>query len=161
MHNKEHHDGENPGYETQDFKGKLVFWSLALLGVIVVLCTFFVYGFFVVLENRSYTATTQPSPFASQRELPPYPRLQASPPVDLQKYMAEMRVELNKYGWVDKSAGIAQIPVDVALDIVAERGLPYGRENHHPKPKPQPAQPGAQAPASSSVPGVALSGAGH
>lgn len=31
---------------------------------------------------------------------------------------------LNSYGWVDQKNGIARIPIDRAIDIVAARGLP-------------------------------------
>jgi hypothetical protein len=30
------------------------------------------------------------------------------------------RAELDRYGWVDKDAGIARIPIDRAIDIVVE-----------------------------------------
>ncbi|HEX5081478.1 MAG TPA: hypothetical protein VFY40_05500, partial [Blastocatellia bacterium] len=29
----------------------------------------------------------------------------------------------NSYGWVDKSAGIAHIPIDRAKDLIADKGL--------------------------------------
>jgi hypothetical protein len=31
---------------------------------------------------------------------------------------------LSHYGWVDRAAGIAHIPIDRAIDILAKRGLP-------------------------------------
>ncbi len=31
---------------------------------------------------------------------------------------------LNGYGWVDKKAGVAHIPIDRAIDILAKTGLP-------------------------------------
>jgi hypothetical protein len=31
---------------------------------------------------------------------------------------------LNHYGWVDPDRGVVRIPVERALDIVAQRGLP-------------------------------------
>jgi hypothetical protein len=42
--------------------------------------------------------------------------------------MAKVRESSNKtltsYGWVDKSGGIARIPIDRAKDMIAEKGLP-------------------------------------
>jgi hypothetical protein len=32
--------------------------------------------------------------------------------------------ELNSYGWVDQSAGVAHIPIDRAMDLIVEHGLP-------------------------------------
>ena len=34
---------------------------------------------------------------------------------------------INGYGWVDRKAGIAHIPIDRAMDILARTGLPQGR----------------------------------
>ena len=38
--------------------------------------------------------------------------------------MREERARIASYGWVDKKAGIARIPVDRAMDILAQKGLP-------------------------------------
>jgi len=32
--------------------------------------------------------------------------------------------QLNSYGWVDEKAGVAHIPIDQAMDMIAKRGLP-------------------------------------
>jgi mono/diheme cytochrome c family protein len=46
--------------------------------------------------------------------------------------MAARRTEevarLTGYGWVDQTAGVAHIPIDRAIALVAERGLPVGVE---------------------------------
>ena len=31
---------------------------------------------------------------------------------------------LNSYGWVDQQAGVVRIPIDRAMDLLAQRGLP-------------------------------------
>jgi len=49
--------------------------------------------------------------------------LQISPEQENQQYLAEQREALSKYGWVDQSRGIAHIPIDRAMDIVAQEGL--------------------------------------
>jgi hypothetical protein len=54
----------------------------------------------------------------------PQPRLQESPPVDLVTMLREERARTSSYGWIDKKAGIARIPVDRAMDILAQKGLP-------------------------------------
>ena len=58
------------------------------------------------------------------RDLPPEPRLQVSPILDLQQMRAAEDRILNSYGWVDRSAGTVRIPIDRAMDILAQRGLP-------------------------------------
>ena len=57
----------------------------------------------------------------------PAPRLQVVPRVDLATLRDHERAESSSYGWIDRDAGIARIPIDRAIDIVAKRGLPKGR----------------------------------
>ena len=59
-----------------------------------------------------------------RRELPPEPRLQAQPLRDMQELRAAEDALLEKYGWIDESAGVVRIPLDRALELTAERGLP-------------------------------------
>jgi hypothetical protein len=58
------------------------------------------------------------------RRLPPEPRLQTDPRDDLANMrQAEDRV-LDSYGWVDRTAGIVRIPIEQAMKLTLERGLP-------------------------------------
>jgi hypothetical protein len=52
----------------------------------------------------------------------PEPRLQPHPQADLSDYLAAQDKKLKQSGWIDKSAGIAAIPVDKAMQIIAGRG---------------------------------------
>lgn len=54
----------------------------------------------------------------------PAPRIQVNLHVDLVRLRNSERAELNSYGWVDRDAGIARIPIDRAIEIIAKRGLP-------------------------------------
>jgi len=63
------------------------------------------------------------SPMA-ERELPPAPRLQVAPSVDLEQMRAREDEALTTYGWVDREAGTVRIPIERAMDLLAERGLP-------------------------------------
>ena len=53
------------------------------------------------------------------------PVLQIDPVADLKAYQAEEQELLNSYGWVDKGAGVAHIPIDRAIEIIAQQGLPH------------------------------------
>ena len=55
---------------------------------------------------------------------PPEPRLQANPQADMRTMREREETVLNHYGWVDPNRGVVRIPIDRALDLVAERGLP-------------------------------------
>jgi hypothetical protein len=64
-----------------------------------------------------------PSPLAEAQldPIPPGPRLQATPPRDMDELRKRDRETLTTYGWVDKSGGVARIPVDRAIEILADK----------------------------------------
>jgi hypothetical protein len=61
---------------------------------------------------------------AVEPELPPEPRLQPSPVRDLMEMRATEEETLRNYGWVNRQGGIVRVPVDRAMQLVLERGLP-------------------------------------
>jgi len=65
------------------------------------------------------------------------PRLVTSEPTVLAEFRAQEDALLTSYGWVEKDKGIARLPIDVAMRVVAERGLPK-----FPPPAPSPAPAG-------------------
>jgi hypothetical protein len=52
------------------------------------------------------------------------PALPADLSVQYDEWKAEQLEQLNSYGWVDQANGIAHIPVETAMDLLAEQGLP-------------------------------------
>jgi hypothetical protein len=56
--------------------------------------------------------------------LPPAPRLQVKPRADLAALRDAETRQLNSYGWIDRSQGIVHIPVDRAMELLVQRGLP-------------------------------------
>lgn len=60
----------------------------------------------------------------SRRAEPPEPRLQAHPLRDLVDLRAAENAILETYGWVDRDAGVVRIPIERALELTAQRGLP-------------------------------------
>lgn len=60
---------------------------------------------------------------------PPGPRLQVSPQMDLQAFRAREDAELHTYGWIDRTAGVVRIPIERAMDLVLQRGLPTQSTN--------------------------------
>jgi hypothetical protein len=56
---------------------------------------------------------------------PPAPRLQADPAADLAAERAQQRQRLERYGWVERVAGFAQIPIERAMALlVASHATP-------------------------------------
>ncbi len=74
-------------------------------------------------EAKDLRALTPPR-FNDETGLFPAPRLQANPDVELDNLKQQELARLGGYGWVDKKAGVAHIPIDRAIDILARSGLP-------------------------------------
>ena len=114
---------QREGYERRDADIgsllKFAFW----LGVMLVAVLFAMKWTFFYFE-RTQPLGQPASPFENTRTLPPNPRLQVQPAVDLKSYCEAQQQELNSYGWMDRHNGAVRIPVDRAIDIVLERGLP-------------------------------------
>jgi hypothetical protein len=75
-----------------------------------------------------------PARFAGLEGLPPAaePRLQANPPRDLRDYRRHEEALLSSAGWVNREAGIIRIPIERAMALVAERGLPHRKAEEKP-----------------------------
>jgi hypothetical protein len=69
---------------------------------------------------------------ASSRGYPSTPRVEEGG--DLAETHRREDAVLNHYGWVDKNAGKVHIPIDRAIDLLSERGLP-ARPQTSPKPE--------------------------
>jgi hypothetical protein len=72
----------------------------------------------LMLRVEGPAANTPPHPF---RGAPPL--LQPAPQPDRATYFAEKRRLLDSYGWVDRQAGIARIPLEHAMKLLAARGV--------------------------------------
>jgi hypothetical protein len=72
--------------------------------------------------------------FTRLEALPPAaePRLQADPPRDLREHRRREEALLSTAGWVDREAGVVRIPVERAMELVAERGLPHRASEERP-----------------------------
>jgi hypothetical protein len=55
---------------------------------------------------------------------PPPPRLQTDPKSDLDRLRSYERGELDRLGWADRDRELVRIPIDRAMQLLVERGLP-------------------------------------
>jgi hypothetical protein len=113
-------------YETSDANAtallKFILWTAAgTVGIVYLL-----FGLYFVFVRQE--AARQPPPPVMQMDAatssPPPPLLQAEPTLDYGRFRAEEDAVLSSYGWVDKDAGRVRIPIEEALRLAAERGLP-------------------------------------
>ena len=113
------------GHETTDVN----VWAVGKFAIgLVVVCVvsigllFGLLKFFQSREETSVANTVEPT------KLFPQPQLQKTPIPDLKAIRAEEDKLLNGYAWVDQPKGVVRIPVDRAIEVLAQRGLPTRSE---------------------------------
>jgi hypothetical protein len=79
-----------------------------------------------VLSAGARQADTPLSPLTTSQPLPPEPRLQVDPQAEWQQVRATAQATLHSYG--QGSGGAVRIPIDRAMDLLAQRGLPARAE---------------------------------
>lgn len=114
------------GHERSDIDVRPV----VVVGLSIVVATAVIALLMMILLSFYLSQHSKESPAASPlagaygRQEPPAPRLQIDPRADLEHMRAGERETLTTYGWVDKNAGIVRLPIDRAMALLVERGLP-------------------------------------
>lgn len=113
-------------HEESDVNVRGLFGFAAGLTLVVVFVAFVVWLLFQFFASREARKTTPEFPLATQQEnrLPPEPRLQTNPRQDLSDLRSKENQILTSYGWADKNAGVVRIPIDQAMKLMLQRGLP-------------------------------------
>ena len=138
----QHENHRGPEFEQEDWSPKVVYGFLAALAVVGVLVYFVIRGFYGYMDAfeqkrqpaRNPLATaTEPSDQrgasrkAVDREIEanfPQPRLETDERTEINDFRLQEEQKLDSYGWVDQNAGIVRIPIDRAMELIAQRGLP-------------------------------------
>ena len=123
------------GYEREDLGVRGVFYFLVGLVVFTIIIYVIVFGMYRFLDTyeKSHQAAMSPmvSPPADVRAVTseetqtfPQPRLQENERAQLRQVIEDQDRKLATYNWVEKNKGVVQIPIERAMDLIAERGLP-------------------------------------
>ncbi|MGH9631845.1 MAG: hypothetical protein ACRD7E_26365 [Bryobacteraceae bacterium] len=130
---------ENPahGHEKTDMNVRQILWFFLLLTASILIVLGLMVGMFFGLEKTRDLGEAI-SPLAPPRFVPPDPKLQVVPQMELNALRESERKILGEYGKAEQQAldpeaaekGIeaVRIPIDRAMDLVAERGLPSRKE---------------------------------
>jgi len=114
-----------PGYEVRDANVmgllQFAFWMAVVLAVTMVGMK---YTFDYFKRDIPLGPTASPMVKETDRVLPPSPRLQVQPRLELVQYCEAQQQQVNTYGWVNQQSGVVRLPVDRAMDLLLERGLP-------------------------------------
>ena len=120
---KAHGGAGGPGYETRDVNVPALLKFAVSLAVILIVVSFgmkWTFGYYAKTQNLGPTVT----PFENERTIPPVPRLQVAPQKEIHDYWESQQSIVNSYGWVDRQGGAVRIPVDRAMRLLLQRGLP-------------------------------------
>ena len=128
-------------YERSDLSALAILGFLAGLALVGLVMHIILAGMFSYLDNytKRRQAATNPllptttvdlrNPGPKVANEFPLPRLETNELGQLDdQRLAEEKV-LATYGWVDQNAGIAHIPIERAIELVASRGLPVESAN--------------------------------
>lgn len=131
-----HHGHVDSEYEREDMSPGAVFSFLAGLAIAGVLIYFIVEGMYKFLDayQRSHEPPQNPLVVPSgpdTRDITladvkqfPQPRLETNERNELNGFRLQEEQQLHSYGWVDKDAGVVHIPIETAMQMLVERGLP-------------------------------------
>jgi len=125
--------GSNPPgaqYEHTDIDTSVGYKFAVWLTVAALIGAAIVYGTFYYFDTQRIARdAVQEYPLAAgQQKEPPAPRLQTQPFKDVHLLRQGENAHLASYGWVDQPAGVTRIPIDRAMALVVERGLPARSE---------------------------------
>jgi hypothetical protein len=112
------------GHEVSDINPKRVAMVGLALATVIAVSLLVTYGLFHYFYSGETRTRPLPSPLSYSREATPEPRLSVEPGKDLKTLRSEEDAMLKSYGWIDRDKGVVHIPIDRAIEILAERGLP-------------------------------------
>jgi hypothetical protein len=138
--NNQPHALDHNDFEREDLSPGGVFYFMAGLAIVGIVIYFIVVGMYRFLDRyeREHQAVVSPlvtsPPYTrvvgpQSTEAFPQPRLEVNERTQLRDIIQKQDETLATYGWVDKEKGTVRIPIDRAIDLIAERGLPVRQEN--------------------------------
>ena len=132
---KNHELGAHGSFEHEDLSPKSIIYFFAGLAVFLVVIYLISFGIYHALNTVDEANKTTMSPMVAPKADPravtpadtqafPEPRLEESERTQLRTFIEDQDRKLATYNWVDKDKGVVQIPIDRAMDLIVQRGLP-------------------------------------
>jgi hypothetical protein len=125
------------GYERQDLQVAGIVYFIVSLVIVTAVCMVGLVGFYHYLDRRDQATQEPVNPLVKNvpedtRAIPPgypqtafpNPRLEVDERNQLTGFLTKQDDVLYSYGWVDEKAGIVRIPIERAMDLLVQRGLP-------------------------------------
>jgi hypothetical protein len=124
-------------FEHQDLSPRSILYFLLILGLATIFCIFLLRGVYEFLDKREHALQPPVNPLITNvpedtrhvapgypQTVFPDPKLEEDERTQLNGIrMAEERT-LYSYGWVNEQQGVVHIPIDRAMDLLVQKGLP-------------------------------------
>ncbi len=111
-------------HEKRDVDVTSIFLIAALLVMAGIVTAVATAGLFNVYFRHFVASEKAPPKISEERVDFPQPRLEVTAPQELAKFREHEEHDLNTYGWIDHRNGVVRLPIDRAIELLSERGLP-------------------------------------
>jgi hypothetical protein len=124
-------------FERQDLQPSGILYFLLTIVVGIVICVVLLKGLFAVLDRREKAEQPPVNPLVTNvqedtrhiapgypRSAFPNPKLEEDERGQLNGILLTEDQTLESYGWIDEKSGTVHIPIDLAMDLLVQRGLP-------------------------------------
>jgi hypothetical protein len=132
--------GHGTEFEREDLSSRGVFVFMIGLAIVGLVIYFIIVGMYSFLDKYERSQMTTASPLlatsgaASRVVTKDYvekqfkengaPMLEDNERGQFSDYLMNQEKHLNSYGWVDEHSGVAYIPIERAMELTVQRGLP-------------------------------------
>jgi hypothetical protein len=116
-------------FEHRDINAWAIYKFGIALALLCVLASALLFGLYRYFLARQGGPMPKEMVNVDARRLPPMPRLQSAPISDLNDMRAAEDQILTGYGWVDQQHGVVRIPIERAIDLLAQRGIASRPQN--------------------------------
>jgi hypothetical protein len=137
---KHGHSAQEPEYENEDLGTRGIYAFLISLVVSGIVIYFIIVGMYRFLDRyeRSQMTTSSPlvplkgemSRLVTKGEVDELFKDNGAPMLEINErgqfrdFLLNQEDQLNSYDWVDEKAGVVRIPIERAMELTVQRGLP-------------------------------------
>ncbi len=134
------HSGHETEYEHEDLGTRSAFAFMIGLAIVGLVIYFIIAGMYRFLDNYERSQMTTASPLVTSKGAMSRvvtqadmdkafkdngaPMLETNERGQFRDFLINQENQLNSYGWVDEKAGVTHIPIDRAMELIVQRGLP-------------------------------------
>ncbi len=112
------------GHEPDAVNARLIMLSGGGLVLLMALGLLLVLGILRWMDTEQQSVSGQP-PVAASTPIAAGPQLSADLPQQLHELRQAEEQQLSSYQWIDRQDGIARIPIDRAMEILAKSGIGF------------------------------------